>query len=271
MQRADQRRMEVNRWKWDESVPLHAASRDYDVPGFKRGANPLHPIELRELGSVRGRTLLHLQCHFGMDTLSWARRGARVTGVDYSAPAVAAARELALDIGIHARFVESNLYEATRRLRGRFDIVYTGKGALIWLPDLARWATTIAHFLKPGGRFFLMEDHPISDICDGSKGGRIELARPYFRHGPVRGEWAGTYAARKARMRHRVSFEWVHPISEVTGALLEAGLRIDSLVEYPFTYWHKFPAMKKDRDGSWHFSKREGSIPLMYSLRATKE
>ncbi|MGI0156030.1 MAG: class I SAM-dependent methyltransferase, partial [Thermoplasmata archaeon] len=221
--------------------------------------------------SVRGRSLLHLQCHFGMDTLAWARRGARVTGVDYSTAAIAAARTLAHEVGVDARFVESNVYDARRRLRERFDLVYTGKGAMMWLPELPIWAERVAGFLNPGGRFYLIEDHPISDLFRPARGGkRLVLDQDYFRHRPLRFDGGGTYAARRAKMRNTVSFEWVHPVSDVINALIGAGLRIESVTEYPFTYWAKFPRMREDREGSWHLREREGSIPLMFSLRARK-
>lgn len=263
--------MEINRRKWDESVPLHVASPSYDLAGFKRGRSPLHSAEMQLVGPLRGRSLLHLQCHFGMDTLSWARLGARVTGVDYSGPAIAAARALALDLGIKARFIESNVYEAADRVRARFDVVYTGKGALIWLPDLTSWAATISRLLKRGGRFVLLEDHPISDVCAVAPGGkRLVLRRDIFQRGPFRYESPGTYASGRTQMRNTVSYEWVHPVSKVIDALLMAGLRVDSFVEYPYTYWRKFPRMREGPKGTWHLGRGEGSIPLMYSLRAGK-
>jgi SAM-dependent methyltransferase len=268
---ADRGRMVVNRRMWDEAVPLHVDSPSYAVPRFRTGWIPLLPLELKEVGSVRGRTLLHLQCHFGMDTLSWARLGARVTGVDYSPPAIRAAVRLAREVGIEARFVESNVYDVTRRLRGRFDLVYTGKGALCWLPDLPRWAETVAHFLRPGGRLFYLEDHPVAELFEWLPAAKEFVRRNrYFQREPIRDETLGTYAAPEARLRHAVSFSWVHPISEVLTSLLRAGLRIESFTEFPYTYWHRYPPMREDRQGYWHLNGPEGSIPLMYSLSARK-
>jgi SAM-dependent methyltransferase len=256
---------------WDESVPLHVASPSYDVPRFKRGWVSVHPREFQEVGPVRGQSLLHLQCHFGMDTLSWARRGAKVTGVDFSPPAIAAARRLATEIGIDARFVESNVYDATRRLRGRFDVVYTGKGALCWLPDIPRWAKTVAHFLKPGGRFYFLEDHPCSDMYGNEPTAeRLVLQNPYFGDRAFRDESDGTYAAPDSKLRNALSFFWVHPVSQVLNALIAAGLGIESMTEYPYTYWHKFPFMRLGRDGWWRLWEGQGTIPLMYSVRARK-
>jgi SAM-dependent methyltransferase len=259
--------MEVNRLKWDESVPLHRASRLYDVPSFLQGRSTLEAVELREMGPVRGRSLLHVQCHFGLDTLSWARRGARVTGIDYSPPAVAAARELAGEAGIPARFVESNVYDLARHLKGRFDVIYTAKGALCWLPDLDRWAKILAHFLRPGGRLYLLEDHPLSDLYGEDRSGGLKLEIPYFLGRAHREEYAGTYAT-QVRMRYRTSYTWVHPIGEIVTALAGAGLRVEFLHEFPYTYWKKFPSMTRRRGGGYSLRGLGGRIPLMFSLRA---
>jgi SAM-dependent methyltransferase len=271
MRRSDQQRMGVNRRMWDESVPLHVASPSYDVPRFKKGWIPLHPLEVKEVGPVRGQSLLHLQCHFGMDTLSWARLGARVTGVDYSPVAVAAAVRLAREVGIDARFLESNVYQASRKLRGHFDVVYTGKGALCWLPDLAKWARTVTHFLKPGGRFFFLEDHPISEVFEARpNSSRLVVKNRYFEREPLRDESPGTYAAPDAKLRNALSYAWIHPISDVLSSLVSVGLRVDALAEYPYTYWHKFPRMHLGRDRFWHLDDTDVSLPLMYFLRASK-
>jgi len=267
----DRARMAVNRRMWDESVPLHVASRDYDVPSFEKGALTLPPLEISEIGPVRGRTLLHLQCHFGMDTLSWARRGARVTGVDFSGAAVDAARNLAARCGIPGRFVESNVYDLPRHLRGEFDLVYTGKGALCWLPDLDRWARVVARFLRPGGRLYVVEDHPVAELfANGPNVHRLELQVPYFRAQPLRDESQGTYAAPEARLKNALSYAWVHPISQTLGALISAGLELEQVHEFPFTYWKRFPFLRRGRDGFWHLPGPRGSLPLMWSVRARR-
>jgi SAM-dependent methyltransferase len=256
---------------WDESVPLHVASRDYDVPRFKKGWIPIRPLEIGLVGPVRGCSLLHLQCHFGMDTLSWARRGAQVTGVDFSPSAIAAARKLAREVGLDARFVESDVYAATRKLRGRFDVVYTGKGALCWLPDLANWARTVAHLLKPGGRFFFLEDHPIAELFENERTTReFLLLNRYFAQEALRDESDGTYAVPEAKMRNALSFAWIHPISLVLTALIDSGLRIDSIAEYRYSYWRRFPFMRRGPDGWWHLTKGDGALPMMYSVLARK-
>ncbi|MCI4352648.1 MAG: class I SAM-dependent methyltransferase [Thermoplasmata archaeon] len=267
MREGDHRRMNINRHKWDESVPLHVASRAYDVPSFLRGRSTLRPLEIKELGPVRGRSLLHLQCHFGLDTLSWARRGARVTGVDFSLPAIRAARRMAREAGVQARFLQSNLYELTEVIDERFDIVYTGKGALCWLPDIEGWAEVVARVLKPGGRFFLLEDHPIAELFTNDTATGFELKNRYFGGQAIREEFDGTYAT-DAKMKFRVSYSWIHPVSTIVNALVERGLSIDSVKEYSYSYWHRYRAMVEDRHGWWHLTKSEGQIPLMLSLKA---
>jgi len=262
--------MGVNRRKWDESVPLHVASPSYDVPSFLRGKSTLNSVEVEGVGSVRGKSLLHLQCHFGLDTLSWARRGARVTGVDFSLPAVRAARRLARQANLPARFVRSNVYDLPAVLGGQFDIVYTAKGALCWLPDMDQWARTISHFLRPGGRFFLLEDHPLVEIFPNDPPATpLEPKIPYFTSGALREEYDGTYAT-SSKMRHRVTYSWIHPVSQVLNSLIRHGLEIEAVREFPFTFWHRFPAMTEDRRGYWHFDEKEGLIPLMWSVRAKK-
>ena len=157
--------LESNRALWDEWTSIHVRSEFYDVESFKRGGIRLRPYELEEIGDVAGKDVLHLQCHFGLDTLSFARLGARVTGADFSAPAIAQARALAEELGLDARFVQSNLYDLPSTLQGDFDVVYTSRGVIGWLPDLDRWAEVAAHFVRPGGIFYITEGHPVMWAC----------------------------------------------------------------------------------------------------------
>ncbi len=173
---------EGNRANWDERVPIHLASQGYDLPGFLRGEKHLTRIEREEMGDVRGKRLLHLQCHFGMDTLNWARLGATVTGLDISTAAVQAARRLATYTEIaDARFVEANVYDAPEALGGEtFDIVYTGIGALNWLPDIQRWAQVVAACVAPGGFFYILECHPVLWSLDDHADSVLTVKYPYF-------------------------------------------------------------------------------------------
>jgi 2-polyprenyl-3-methyl-5-hydroxy-6-metoxy-1,4-benzoquinol methylase len=266
--------METNRRHWDECVPIHVASGVYDVAAFKTGKSKLRPLEREELGNVRGKTLLHMQCHFGLDTLSWAREGAVVTGIDFSAPAIEAARALAAECGIDARFLQSNVYELPENLDGQFDIVYTSYGALNWLPDIPRWARVAAHFVKPGGTFYVAEFHPIVNIFDDDPAvTELRVRWPYFQgEEPLRWEGYGTYVDRTIPLEHNLTYEWPHPTSQVLTALIDAGLRIEFFHEFPFTPWAQLPSLMEwhDADRYNRLKEHDGSLPLIYSIRATK-
>jgi SAM-dependent methyltransferase len=265
--------VDANRTLWNAWTRFHVDSAFYDVEGFKAGREPLGAIELAALGDVRGRSLLHLQCHFGLDTLAWARRGARVTGVDFSGQAIEAARALAGELGLPARFLHSDLYDLPDTLDGRFDIVFTSHGVLSWLPALDRWASVIAHFLEPGGVFFILELHPFAAVFDDIRQDpQLRLLYSYF-HGPepIRCERAGSYAAPDAPIRS-VEHVWLHTMAEIIDSLIRAGLRIESFAEYPYLAWAQFPWMERSADGMWQLPAAvgPGSIPLMFSLKASK-
>jgi SAM-dependent methyltransferase len=220
---------------------------------------------------VTGKTLLHLQCHFGLGSLAWARRGAIVTGVDVAEEAIEAARALARETGIPARFVRSDVYDLPANLDGRFDVVFTSHGVLGWLPDLDRWARVVAHFLAPGGRVHVIEGHPFALIFDDRPGQReIRLLYPYFGGPePLREERQGSYAAPDAPI-HSVEYVWIHPLAEVFGSLLRAGLSIEAFAEYPYASWQILPWMEQRADGTWQLPGGAGSLPLMLSLSATR-
>jgi SAM-dependent methyltransferase len=264
--------LKANQEAWNTWTPFHVGSKFYDVEGFKAGEKTLDPIVLAGPGNVTDRSLLHLQCHFGMDTLSWARRGAAVTGIDFSEEAIKAARTLAAELGIQATFIQSNLYDLPQNLTGQFDVVFTSHGVLGWLPDLGRWAQVIAHFLKPGGSFYIVEVHPIALLFDERrKDVELRLAYPYFQgHEPLREEEQGSYAVPDAPIRS-VTYVWIHPLAEIIGSLLRAGLRITSFEEYPFVAWAMFPWMVRRAERFWQLPSGRESIPLMFSLKAMKD
>jgi SAM-dependent methyltransferase len=256
---------DLNRAWWDERVPLHVASDFYDVEGFKAGANTLRQFELEEVGDVSGRSLVHLQCHFGLDTLSWARLGARVTGLDFSAPAVESARSVAAETGLDAEFVAASVYDAPAALDERhFDIVYTGLGALNWLPDIQRWAEVVAQLLAPGGFLYLSEFHPIADVFGDDD---LAIAHDYFQTEPLTFDDPGTYADLEAHTEHNRTEEWVHPLGDVVSAVLAAGLTIELLHEHDYTLFPRWPFLEKHGD-SYRFPAGQPRLPLMYSLRA---
>jgi SAM-dependent methyltransferase len=263
----------ANRALWNEYTPIHARSKFYDLPAFKAGRNSLQAFEIEELGDVAGKSLLHLQCHFGMDTLSWARLGARVTGVDFSDEAIGLAEDLALELNLDAQFICANVYELPDVMQGKFDIVYTSGGVLTWLPDLPRWAGVIAHFLKQGGTFYMAEIHPFSQVFDDGEGVSVfKIRYPYFSPpGPLIFDVEGSYADRAAQINQKVVYEWVHSLSDLLNALIAAGLRIEFLHEFPFTIYPQLPElMEQGPDGLFHFKDGGISLPLLFSLKASR-
>jgi SAM-dependent methyltransferase len=261
-----------NRELWDEWADLHVGTDFYDVEGFRRGDIRIRDFEIREVGDVAGRDLLHLQCHFGLDTLSWARLGARVTGADFSARAIAQARQLAEEVGIEATFVHSDLYSLPGELDGDFDIVYTSRGVIPWLPDLRRWAEVIAHFLRPGGIFYIAEGHPVMWVFDDDDGQtELRVRYVYFeKPEPLRFPVVGSYADPSARVKKEVEYAWAHSLGDVVTSLAEAGLRIDFLHEHPFVEW-PVPFAEEREPGFWYLrEEQDGEVPLSFSLKATK-
>ena len=268
---AEKEYLATNRSSWDEWVALHFDSDYYDVAGFKAGNCTLKSVEVEELGDISGKSLLHLQCHFGLDSLSLARRGARVTGVDFSDKAISTARRLDDEEDLGARFVCSNIYELPRHLDDRFDIVFTSYGVLCWLPDLPRWAAVIAHFLKPGGFFYMVEHHVLMNIFDDEDSVTdLRVTDPYF-HGrePARYFDTGTYASEGDQTTYE-SYEWSHSMADIVNSLVSAGLRIEFLNEFPFIAWKAFPFLEQDREGWWRMPASKPELPLMFSIRASR-
>jgi SAM-dependent methyltransferase len=262
----------ANQAHWNAVVPIHARSAFYDVAGFRAGKLMLMSIEREELGDVQGKSLLHLQCHFGMDTLSWARLGARVTGVDYAEEAIALARQLAHEAGIDAQFVCASVYDVPAVVSGEFDVVFTSYGVLCWLPDLARWAQVIAHSLKRGGVFYIVDGHPFCNIFYNEKDATgLRVAYPYFPDPePEAYDCDGTYADPDAFL-HFVSYEWSHSLSEIVNSLLQAGLRLEFLHEFPYGSYSHLPFMVQGADGFWRLPEHQDSVPLLFSLKAIKD
>ncbi|HEY7346853.1 MAG TPA: class I SAM-dependent methyltransferase [Ktedonobacterales bacterium] len=263
--------MNANRDLWNELTPIHARSAFYDVEGFKRGRITLMSIEREELGDVAGKTLLHLQCHFGMDTLSWARLGASVTGVDFSEEAIALAQSLSQELGIAARFLHTNLYDLPDVLAEQFDIVFTSYGALCWLPDLEAWGHLIGRYLKPGGTFYIVEGHPfMMPFDDGKASDDYRVSLPYFQGPePLKFEGDGDYADPSARVTHP-AYEWNHSLGTIISALAGAGLRIEFLHEFPVCAWKAFPFLEESADGWWRVRDGMIPIPMTFSIKATR-
>jgi SAM-dependent methyltransferase len=257
----------LNRANWDDRVPVHLASELYDLDGFRAGASSLRPFESAEAGNVTGRRLVHLQCHVGLDTLSWARHGALVTGLDFSAPAIEAARSLAADLAIDASFVTADVYDAATALGGqRFDVVYTGTGALVWLPDIARWAGVVAALLEPGGFLYLVEGHPFAQLLDYAEG--MAVVKDYFDPRPRVADSPYTYTDGPL-LEHTRSVWFQHQLGQVVTALADAGLRIDFLREHDFDAFQRYESLER-HGPRFRFPAGRPRVPLMFSLRATR-
>ena len=258
---------EANRKGWNLRTEVHKNSEFYQLERWKKEGNSLTPIELREVGDVNGKKLLHLQCHFGQDTLSWARLGAIVTGCDFSDHAIDFARELAAELDIPARFVCCNLYDLPEHLEGQFDIVFTSYGTIGWLPDLDRWAAVIAHFLRPGGMFYMADFHPVIWMLDD----RMEhLIYPYHGGEVIETEQVGTYADRYASIEYK-EFGWNHSLSDIINSLIRQGLRIELLNEYDYSPYDCFDKTVRGEDGNYRIQGLEGIIPMVYSIRAIRD
>lgn len=263
-----------NQRLWNDWTRLHEKSAFYDVEGFKQGRFRLQSLEKAELGDVSGKSLLHLQCHFGLDTLSWANLGANVTGVDFSEEAIALARSLSEETGVPATFIQSDIYDLPNALSGEFDIVFTSYGVLWWLPDLHRWAQVVAHFLKPGGTFYIAEIHPFAQVFEGDEANDIDglkLHYPYFGGPePLKLDVKGSYATDPNTEYRGVEYGWNHTMAEILNSLISAGLLIEFLHEWPFCGWQAFPIMEQREDGWWYLKEGSGLIPLLFSLKANK-
>ena len=260
--------VQVNRTNWNERTPVHAASELYDVEGFKAGRMTLHDVELREVGDVSGKSLLHLQCHFGMDTMSWSRLGASATGVDLSDAAIGLARSLCGELNLDTRFICSNIYDLPDVLDEQFDVVFTSYGVLCWLPDLDKWASVVANHLKPGGTFYVIDGHPAMNVFEESDAGELQVTYPYFHTEFL---WEGgepSYAG--SGIIESPVYEWHHSLGEIVTALIDAGLRIEFLHEFAFSTYRAYPMMVKGDDGYWRFPKDNESFPQLFSIRATK-
>ena len=261
--------LQQNRRHWDELVPIHVRSDFYNVAAFREGACSLLPLEREEVGDVAGKSLLHLQCHFGMDTLSWARRGAIVTGIDFSPQAITAARQLAQEVDLSARFIECDLYAAPQHLAEQFDLVFTSWGVLCWLPDIPRWAEVAASLVRPGGFFYLAEVHPTALVFEAEEGQRPALTYPYF-GGRMTYEAPSTYADACAKVEHATTHQWTYGLGEVMTSLTDAGLRLEYLREHDFTCFRHFPGLRRGTDGLWRAPGDWPALPLSFSLKAVK-
>ncbi len=258
---------EQNRQSWNELTTLHTESSFYDIESFKKGKTSLNHIEIEELGDIKGKKLLHLQCHFGMDTLSLARQGAEVVGVDISDTSIQKATELSTELEIPAKFILSNVYDIENVLNETFDIVYTSYGAINWLNDLDKWAKIISRYLKSNGIFYMVEFHPfIYTLNDNS-----EIVDSYFKSKPLETVVENSYTDKsEVSNKNLKHIEWHHSLSEVLNSLITNGLKIEFLNEFPYQVYNCFPNLTENEKGKWVSEKYGGKIPHMYSIKAKK-
>ena len=258
---------EANKELWNKRTTVHKDSSFYDVPSFMQGKNSLTPIELNELGDVSGKKILHLQCHFGMDSLSLARMGAEVTGVDLSDEAIAEARHLNEQLGLNARFICCNVYDLPKHLVEKFDIVFNTYGVVGWLPDLESWAQMISRYLKPGGYFYLAEFHPVIWMFDDDF---THIKYYYQNRELIETDSTGTYTDRDAPIAAK-EYSWNHSLSEVINSLIAAGLELEFLNEYSYSPYPCFNKVVQGADGNWRIRGLEDKIPMVYSVKAVKK
>jgi len=276
MRRVDEY-LDINRANWDERAPAHAISPDYDLVRLIDDPTSISNVvrfDRALLGDVSGLSGVHLQCHIGTDTISLSRLGARMTGLDFSPAAIGEARALVARSGDEVTFVESDVYEAASALGGeKFDLVFTGIGALCWLPSISRWAATVAALLKPGGRLFIREGHPMLwALADARPDGLLVVDLPYFeRDEPSVWEDGGTYVETDAVFTANTTHEWNHGLGEILTALITEGLQITGLVEHDSVPWEALLGqMTKDEHGEWRLSDRPWRLAASYTLQAVK-
>jgi SAM-dependent methyltransferase len=269
--RADARKAEAaNREFWEDLARVHLESYR-EVGMLRRGEEILDPVEVSEVGDVRGKTLLHLQCHIGTDTLAWARHGAIVTGVDFSAEAVRCATRLRDELRLDARFIEANVYDVPKVLGEEFDLVYSSRGVLCWLSDMEEWARVVARSLRPGGSLYLLDSHPILNALEERPAGLWSFEHPYFHEvEPTRWAAGGPDYSDPTHMNEHSTLEWAWALSEIVSAVLAAGLRLELLHEHEHGFFRHFPSMTADDGRTFRVPGHAGRLPLLFSLRARR-
>lgn len=258
--------LEINRHSWNHRVETHLNSSFYDLKGFKEGRNSLTEAELEFLGDVQGKKILHLQCHFGQETMSLSRLGANSTGVDLSDKAISAARALAVELGLSSKFICTDLYSLPEHLDEKFDYVYTSFGTIGWLPDIHKWAEVVQHFLKPGGHFVFVDFHPVVWMFDDNF---EKIIYSYFQRAAIVEEESGSYADPQAPYT-ATTVTWNHSMSEVLSALLEAGLQLEKIKEFESSPFNCFRATEEVSPGQFQIQHLKDKLPMMYALRMRK-
>lgn len=259
--------IDINRELWNNRVDSHYKSDFYNVQGFIEGKTSLNPIELPLIGDPKGQSVLHLQCHFGQDSISLARMGANVTGVDLSDKAIEKARELAEITHTPCRFICCDIYDLPQHLDEQFDTLFVSYGTIGWLPDLDRWANLVSNYLKPGGRLIFVEFHPVVWMFDDYF---KNVQYRYFNSGPIHETSEGTYADKQAEMKQDF-ITWNHGLSEVVTSLINNGLTIRSFQEYDYSPYDCFRETMEFEPGKFQIASHGDKLPMVYSIVATKD
>ena len=259
--------IEINRKLWNDKTKFHIDSDFYKNSAFKRSKYSLNKIELDALRDVSGKSLLHLQCHFGQDTLSWQNLGAQCTGVDFSEEAINYAKQLGTELNLDADFICCDIYDLKNHLNNKFDIVFTSYGTIGWLPDLNKWADIISHFLKPGGTFLIVDFHPVVWMYSNDF---KEIKYSYFNIEPIVEENEGTYADKNAPLKNK-EVGWNHPISEILNSLINNDLLIEQFNEYDYSSYNCFNNMIEIETGKFQIKGLEYKMPVMYAVKAKKK
>ncbi len=257
----------INRQSWNNKTETHLKSEFYDLANFIKGKTSLNDIELRLLGDIKGKSILHLQCHFGQDSISLSRLGAEVTGVDLSDKAIESAKSIAKETNSNTNFICCDIYDLPTRLDKQFDIVYTSYGIIGWLPDLDKWAKIISRFLKPDGQFIFVEFHPVVWMFDDNF---EKIKYRYFNSGAIVETESGTYADKTAAITQEYVM-WNHGLSEVINSLIKNGLEINSLDEYDYSPYNCFNKTIEFEAKKYRIEHLDNKIPMVYSIVATKK
>ena len=263
---------DINQRRWDEMASIHSKSRFYDVKGFKEGKTSLYGLEQRELGDVSEKSILHLMCHFGLDSMSLARKGAHVTGVDFSQGMVDMATKTNKELGLSAKFMQGNVYDVPRLIEEQFDIVYMTYGLLCWLPDLPKLFEVIASRLKPGGFLYMAEFHPYGMLMDVEDDKSYRVGGPYFvKDEPELIDNDRTYVDTEEKIQNTKSYEWQHTLMELLNGIFKSGLHMKYFNEHPFSSFQFHPDMELHEDKHWYFKHPEKfNMPFLFSLKAFK-
>lgn len=257
----------LNKNTWNNKTEVHIASEFYDMKGFLEGKSTLNSIELELLGDISNKKILHLQCHFGQDTMTFARMGAQATGIDFSEKAIEKATEFSKQLNLDTTFICCDIYEAPKYLKDQFDIVFTSYGTIGWLPDLDKWAKIVSHFLKPGGQFIMADFHPVVWMYDNDF---KEVFYSYFNIEPIIEDESGTYADRHSEIEAK-TITWNHPISETLNALISNGIELNSFNEYDYSPYNCFNNTEEFEPNKFRIKTFENKIPMVYSIKGTKK